>query len=324
MLASVYIAISAFLISFNKYLMHPSRFPHAMALTSLHMLFSWICLFVLYCFRPSLFPSMVHSKVGPKILGVAADFGRGFVPLGLFFAIGLFASNYAYLYCSVAFLQFMKESNVVLVFCLSAAVGLQSFTRARAIAIAWIISGASMAVTGEIHFSMFGFVVQALSQLGECSKNVLGEWMMTSSSLRLDPLTYTMSMAPMALVPLLIGTSVTFNHGLLNDLYTCRYLLVANAMTAVLLNVLISYFIKSCSSMSFILTGICKDMFIVTASAAVFGDHISSQQLLGFVVCLSGIAAWSSIKLRPEWWEFLKTPERKALLSEATTEQVKV
>mmetsp|Transcript_67014 Transcript_67014/g.146167 ORF Transcript_67014/g.146167 Transcript_67014/m.146167 type:complete len:346 (-) Transcript_67014:82-1119(-) len=319
--ASVYISTSVALISFNKYLMHAGRFPHPVALTTLHMIAAWVCLFTLYCFKPSLFPAMEHAKAGPKCLGVVCDFGIYFIPLGLFFAVAITCSNYAYFYCAVPFLQFMKEANVVLVFCLSAAVGLQHFTRARFLAIAWIMAGATMAVTGEMKFAFVGFAFQALSQFGECAKNVLGEWMMTKSSSRLDPLTYTMSMAPVALVPLAIGALVSYDSSVLNDFLQHWHLILASALLAVALNVMISVFIRSCSAMAFILSGLFKDFFIVSVSAAAFGDDISHQQMLGFAVCLSGIAAWSSIKLKPELWSFLgpSDDERKLLIGTGYT-----
>ena len=55
----------------------------------------------------------------------------------------------AYIYCSVAFLQFMKEANIVVVFFMGCAVGLQVATRTRILAIAWIVAGTTMAVHGE-------------------------------------------------------------------------------------------------------------------------------------------------------------------------------
>ena len=52
-------------------------------------------------------------------------------PLAVRFAVDLFGASVACVYCSPAFLQFMKEGNVMLVFVLSCTVGLQSCTRAR-------------------------------------------------------------------------------------------------------------------------------------------------------------------------------------------------
>jgi len=84
----------------------------------------------------------------------------------------------------------MKEGNVVLVFVLSI-VGLQVCTRARFVNVVWILAGASMAVSGQVHFVMTGFVFLLDSQFGECGKTSrkIG-WM--KSHLKLDALTYSM------------------------------------------------------------------------------------------------------------------------------------
>merc|ERR1712032_1780838 len=101
---AAYIAASALLIGFNKFLMNPARFPHAMVLTALHMLSSSALSVVFYAVAPSFFPGVVFTR-GRKL-----ELLRFFVPLGALFAVALYTSNLAYLYCSVAFLQFMKES----------------------------------------------------------------------------------------------------------------------------------------------------------------------------------------------------------------------
>jgi len=306
-LCGTYIVISAGMVDLNKHLMSDTVFPHSMALTTIHMATLWAGLFAMYCVRPHLFPSM--SQAGRlKVFGVALTHIKYFAPLGIFFAIGLFGSNCAYKFSSVAFLQFLKETNIVLVFCLSAAVGLQTFSWAHVLVIVWILSGAFLAITGEVHFVLIGFVMQISSQLGECSKNVLGQWMMTTNGFQLDALTYVMSLAPMALCPLLTGTVVTelassaTRSILVSDFVACWPLLLGSALLAMSLNILAALVIKNCSAVVFVLTGMVKDILIVSTSSLAFGDIITRKQVVGFMIILSGIAAWSSIKFRPDWW----------------------
>merc|ERR1719210_1227778 len=97
---------------------------------------------ILYLVKPSLYPSMEYTQ-GKKL-----QLLKWFAPLGILFAIGLFGSNQAYLYCSAAFLQFMKEANIVLVFALSCFVGLNSWTRPKLVNMVWIIIGTSISVKG--------------------------------------------------------------------------------------------------------------------------------------------------------------------------------
>merc|ERR1719414_2654021 len=127
------------------------------------MLVSTIMSGVIFLVRPSMMPAMETTK------GNRLALMKWFVPIGVCFAIMLFGSNQAYVYCSVTFLQFMKEANVMLVFVISCVVGLQSCNRLRAVIIIWVIAGASVAVSGEVRFAWAGFILQAVSQLAECS-----------------------------------------------------------------------------------------------------------------------------------------------------------
>jgi len=292
-LCSLYIAFSACLIQYNKYLMHKDRFPYAMALTTCHMTTTLICCNLLYWVKPSLYPAMKTTE-GQRIRLL-----RWFVPLGFLFALGLACSNKAYQFCDVSFLQFMKEANIAIVFGLGSILGLQECTRSRLFVLAWILLGASMAVRGEVHFVWLGFLVQACSQVGECGKTVLGEWMMRGT-LKLDPLTYTMFMAPICLSILIVMTGLTWEHEIATRFQEWWHVLLPNACLAFCLNVIVAVVIKECSAITFILTGLVKDILIVLGSVFFLGEVVVRQQLLGFAFCLGGIAFWSHMRIDPD------------------------
>lgn len=105
-IGSSYIVVSAGLITFNKYLMQRGHFPHALQLTALHMSMTTFFSLILCTTIPSIYPSMSKAKENWKQLC------KFMVPLGILFAVALFASNKAYFYSSVAFLQFCKQGNV--------------------------------------------------------------------------------------------------------------------------------------------------------------------------------------------------------------------
>merc|ERR1719157_464943 len=166
-MCALYICLSGGLINFNKYLMHKGRFPHPMALTAMHMFASLALTSLVLLVRPSAMPSVEACK------GKMAKLYKYLAPIGFLFAVMLYGSNRAYLYCSIAFLQFMKEANVVLVFTFSALVGLQFFNRQRVFVIAWVILGSSLCVHGELNFVFLGFMLQGVSQLAECARAVV-------------------------------------------------------------------------------------------------------------------------------------------------------
>lgn len=290
-LCSLYILISAILIEYNKYLMHKDRFPFAMALTTCHMSMTLFWSYLLYWIAPSLYSAM------PRTEGRRPELLRWFVPLGCLFALGLACSNKAYLYCNVAFLQFMKEANVALVFGLGVFVGIQECSRSKLFILAWILLGAFMAVHGQVEFVWVGFLVQALSQLGECGKTVLGEKIM--QGLKLDPMTYTMFMSPICLSILIVMTGATWEHEVFARLKVWWPVLLPNACLAFLLNVTVAVIIKECSAITFILSGLVKDMVIVLASVYLFNETVVRQQLMGFAICLAGIVLWSHMRVHP-------------------------
>jgi len=106
-------------------------------------------------------------------------------------------------------------------------------------------------------------------------------------------------------------------------------LLLPNACLAFLLNVSISVLIKEVSAMAFILSGLVKDVIIVAASAAVFGEQVVMNQYIGFTVCLSGVFFWSWSKIAPQsqsvqlfrkiCWS-TREPEKAPLIAQETTQ----
>merc|ERR550514_2055549 len=102
----------------------------------LHSSFSSIMAFMLYLVCPSLFGSLS----GPKPIEVGRRlFLKGALPIALMFSGQLVLSNTAYIHSSVAFLQMMKESNLVMVYILSLFFQLEKFSWRSAALICGII-----------------------------------------------------------------------------------------------------------------------------------------------------------------------------------------
>merc|ERR1719387_3459213 len=89
-----------------------------------HSSFSGVAAFGLYLLRPSMFPSLMDGKI--KALPASLVL-KGVIPVGVLFSIQLVLNNTAYLHSSVAFLQMIKECNIVSVYIVSLMVGLEVF-----------------------------------------------------------------------------------------------------------------------------------------------------------------------------------------------------
>jgi len=291
-ICSIYVGVSTSLIRFNKHMMQKDVFPFSLALSAIHMIMSTVLCALLYIIKPSMFPAM------GTIQDQKLDLAKWFCPIGACFAVMLYGSNQAYIYCSVAMLQFMKEANVMIVFLISCAVGLQVLNRLRFALIVWVIVGAIISVSGDLQFSLVGIAFQAISQVAECARIVLGEFVL--SGRKFDPLTYTAFMAPTCFGVLLVANIVGWNPAVIPAAITHWRLLVANAGVAFLLNVLVAVVIKEISAVGFVLTGLTKDIFIVVLSCVLFGEPITPMQTSAFCMTLAGVGMWSLMKILPD------------------------
>jgi hypothetical protein len=292
-ICGLYILASATLILFNKYLMHPSRFPFAWVLTGWHILVTFSCCVLLHLVFPKLFTSA--QAASENILFIT----KYFPVIATLFVFGAVLSNIAYLHCSVPFLQFMKEWNIGMVFLMSLAMGSQSPDRVKFLVIVWIMVSASLSVTGEMHFSQYGFIIQLMSQVCETTKAVTQEWIM-GGKLKLDPLTYQLCMCPFALVPIGIGIAMSWDsHIEMQALMWWPYIL-ANGFCAFLLNISVAAIIKYAGAIGFLLAAIVKDICIVLLATHLNHDELALQQIIGFVLALLGILYWGLLSAAPD------------------------
>lgn len=303
-----YICTSAALISFNKFLMHEDRFPFAVTLVVLHMGFASVLSLLLLIVRPSFFPSLTDP-----IRKVSVDrqlMVKTIFPIAILFSVQLVLSNTAYLHSSVAFLQMMKECNLVIVYFLSLLVALEHFKFRSVMILLFICGATSLTVAGELHFSWTGFAVQGTSQLFECAKIVLQSLLLSEAGKKFDVMSYLVLVAPACFgVLIAAGCGLYFispDHsfaGAWPHLHAWWPYLLVNSLVAFSLNVVIALFIKHSSAVAFILAGMVKDVVIVAAGATLFHEHIGKLQAFGFTMQMAGILLWSIVKTFPQNFE---------------------
>mmetsp|Transcript_8320 Transcript_8320/g.23120 ORF Transcript_8320/g.23120 Transcript_8320/m.23120 type:complete len:373 (-) Transcript_8320:108-1226(-) len=326
-LVGAYIACSAGLIAFNKYLVHPDRFPFPVALVLFHASFSSVLTGAVFVVRPSLFPSLVDPE---RRVSVDRDLIlKGTLPIAALFCVQLVLSNTAYMHSSVAFLQMMKEGNLILVYVLSLVACLEKFSWQNVSVLGVVVFATSLTIHGELNFSLTGFLIQGTSQLFECSKIVLQSMLLSSAGKKLDVLTYVLLVMPLCV--LLLGTfacASSLAPGLAlmpqwSHIHNLWPVLLANACLAFALNIVIAFVIKESSAVAFLLAGITKDAVIVSTGCFVFHEIVSGMQVVGFTLQLAAILLWSMMKSFPE--RFQSMGAGASLLfgppKEATTEK---
>merc|ERR1719199_2211305 len=105
-------------------------------------------------FFPDLMPAARDLKVP-----VASLIRSVSIPAMLLCAT-LVLGNKAYLYLSVPFIQMVKASMPMMTYSISCAFGMETCTRTILVAVAIIITGVSLTITGELRFNRIGLCFQ--------------------------------------------------------------------------------------------------------------------------------------------------------------------
>jgi len=297
---------SAALIAFNKHLVNDDRFPFPAALGLLHASFCALMAAVLYVVKPSLFPSLTDPEKKVNLNdGVVF---KTLMPIAVLFSLQIVLSNQAYLFANVAFLQMLKETNLVYVYILSIAFALEVFKWRHMRILILIVMSSFMCVKGEAHLTMAGLLIQGASCFVESAKITL-QGLMLSGGRGLDAMSFMLVVMPVCASifgGILLFCSLVFPGQAilpmpaLSDWVTCRWLLLANASVALLLNISTLVFIKCSSALAYVMAGIVKDVCIVMTSIVFMGSDTTMLQMAGFTLQMCFICAWSLLKTFPK------------------------
>jgi hypothetical protein len=286
---TLYIVLSSCLINYNKFLMHPGRFPHAVPLTAFHMVVSFVLSGLGYvCFGKSAYPGMDVVKQNPR------DFLQKLAPLSILFAVSICCSNQAYIYCSVPFLQMCKEMNVVMIYLAGLFLAVEKYNGQTLAILFLVMIGCWMSIHGEMNPSGVGFAIQMISQTSEVIKIIIQQMIM--QGMRVDPLTMVMTMSPLCLCTLSVGLYFLWEPGTMADAHHMAYHLCINGLNAFALNVAVALVIRHASGVSFVLAGVIKDILIVTFAAIFTGALVTRLQVAGFTIAVMGVAAHSLVR----------------------------
>jgi len=304
---ALYISISSGLIAFNKHLMAPGKFPFPAALGLLQAIFCSLMAAVLYMFKPDLFTSI--SGPDKRFNMYDRTLWKAIFPVAVVFSLQIVLGNQAYLFADIAFLQILKESNVVFVYLTAIAFGLAAFKWLQMRLICLVVVATWMSVKGDLTFAWAGFYIQFACCVAETSKITLQSLLLSSTGKGLDSLSYMLLVMPLCAV--IFGTSLLVlsfagpSQTMLplpafSDLMNMKWVLLLNACGALALNLSTLAFIKSSSGVTFVLAGILKDIMIVLAGIMFMGHKTSVLQMLGFSLQAVLIFLYALTKIYPD------------------------
>lgn len=307
-----YIASSACLINFNKWLLNEDRFPYPLYLVLYHSILTTLLALILFLFSPSLFPSVTRAGPATALVTRRWMLWSG-MPIAFFFSAQLVLSNTSYMHSSVAFLQMMKESNMVFVYILSLLFALEVFSLSSVQVLVALFAATLMTVHGELSFSAIGFRIQATSQVFESIKVTLQGYLLSGEG-KMDAMSYALLIMPLCgmllsfalvvlevlnrFVPELLGMHLQLPAA--GRIHQWWPQLLLNGAVAFMLNVVTALFLRRGSPVAFVMAGMLKDMCIVLTSVFLMSEKISRMQACGFALQLLLILAYAVVKRHPE------------------------
>merc|ERR1740138_110352 len=154
----------------------------------IHMGCSFLFAFIVFKARPDMFSSL--SDPEKQITLDLHLLTRSLLPIVVFFASALVLANSAYAYCSLAFLQMIKETTPVAVFFVAAAVGIEQFSFQKLAIVIMIVLATMVTVRGAISFSLAGVAMQVAAVVCEAFKIISQTLLLTKKGKGLDVLTF--------------------------------------------------------------------------------------------------------------------------------------
>lgn len=278
-----WIMCSCAMVLFNKFLMAEMQFPFPMFLTCWHMFLNMVLTQVL-ARTTSMLPAVADKRVDLDTVK------KLIVPVALLFSVSLVLSNLTYIYLSVSYIQMLKAFTPIVVLVISYLSGLSKSSSTEAAIVLLICTGVTMTSVGEIAFSWTGFICQSLAIVAEASRLVLTNILL--KSLSLDPLSALYYQAPLIFV--MIGIPLMyFEYSSLpfDRMIETEFMLtiLLNGLVAFSLNIAVILVLKHTSALTFTLSGIIKDILLVSASVLVFGAPVTLLQYVGYSLSLTGL-----------------------------------
>ncbi|KAI1192119.1 triose-phosphate transporter family-domain-containing protein [Nemania serpens] len=281
---ALWIALSSSVILFNKWVLFSAKFDYPLFLTTWHMAFATLMTQLL-----AKFTTQLDSR--HKVPMNTNTYVKAIVPIGVMFSLSLIFGNFAYLYLSVSFIQMLKATNAVATLLATWAFGMAAPNLNKLVNVSAIVIGVAIASFGELKFDGLGFIIQVTGIVCEALRLVMVQRLLSSDEFKMDPLVSVYYYAPAcALINGFFTILIELPRMTMGDILQVGLMtLVANAFVAFLLNVSVVLLIGKTNAVVLTMSGVLKDILLVVASMAIFGDPVTLQQYFGYSIALAGL-----------------------------------
>ncbi|KAI0021922.1 TPT-domain-containing protein [Xylariomycetidae sp. FL0641] len=304
-----WILLSNVTILSNKWMMDNAGFRYPVILTWWHMTFATIATQILA--RCTKFLDGRYRVKMTWWLYIRAVF-----PIGLLYSLSTVTRTLICLYLSVPLIQMLKAASPFITVLVGWAWGVHHPTRSTFLKIFLVTVGVFMASIGRIQFCWPGLVYTLGDMFFESVQLIMVQHLVSGAGLNMDPLVSIYYYAPACAasnfaVSLLCGWApVEWTHAGEAGFG----LLLLSATIAFLLNVSSVLLVAKTSVLGLVLTGITKNILLVSAAVVIWGNTISPLQLIGYNVTLLGLllyhSSWDELRAGFEAYLLRKNDDR--------------
>ncbi|GAA5983209.1 hypothetical protein JCM10908_000197 [Rhodotorula pacifica] len=338
-----WIALSSTVILNNRYILIDKGFDFPITLTTIHLLFQTIATRVLHRYTQLISgPKPEQAEYVPvatrdegvdhkadvsdeelasepsytlrewKRYSVEMDrqtWSRRILPIAVLFSSSLVLSNWAYLYCSVAFIHILKSFAPVTILLAAFAFRTKTFSVLLLGIVIVISTGVGLASYGQVDFSKIGFAIQMTAIAIEATRVTLIQILLTpppapeigearrvplapALATGMSPLKSLYFFAPAGLAVNLVFLFLVEGLPALRAIPRLGVLqILSNASLTFALN-LSSIMLIGISAMVIGLAKIFKDVLMVVLPVLLLGETLSTLQFVGYSIATAGLLAY--------------------------------
>ncbi|GAA5846334.1 hypothetical protein JCM3766R1_002211 [Sporobolomyces carnicolor] len=241
-----------------------------------------------------------------------ATWNREILPIAILFSLSLVLSNWAYLYCSVAFIHILKSISPVAILLAAFAFRTKHFSLKLCLIVLTISAGVGLASAAEVNFNLTGFTIQMVAIAIEATRVTLIQLLLTpapassssnsspslSSSKPVSPPRSSSPMSPLKSLYFFAPICLVLNLFLLFPLEGLEPLrrLPDLGLPLVLVNASLTFGLNlsavmliGLSSMVLSLSKVVKDVLMVVAPALLLGESLTLTQIVGYGIATAGL-----------------------------------
>lgn len=277
----------------NKYLLSSTPFKSPVFLTLCHMM---ACATLGYLLSLSQFTPIKPLKSKRQLWKICL--------LASIFCVTIVLGNLSLKYIPVSFNQAIGATTPFFTAIFAALMQGNREAGITYLTLIPIAGGVIIATGGEPSFHLFGFAACLLATSGRALKSVVQAMLMTDASEKLDPMSllfYMSSFSVLLLVPmtvLLEPGSFAQVHGLLHSHPGFGWSLLVNSCIAYAVNLTNFLVTKYTSALTLQVLGNMKGVIAAAISIALFKNPVTAKGMLGYLITVIGVVAYSETKRR--------------------------